>query len=137
MVRANLGQVREDLEQADRRVEETYYEWAAQLAREAASDALALAEAEHGLSPPPTGEIGELAERVDRLAEASAIEAELREPAAVLDDVLDPTLEPDHDPGPQRREGGSTDYLEAEDAEQAVQAASEIADACQAHLDEA
>lgn len=135
MTRANLPQIREDLAGARERVEETYYEWAAQLAREAASDALALVEHEAGLSPPPQGRIGTLVERVEALVGADELGAGLVEEADVLDEVLDPTLEPDHDPGLAEREGGSADYLVAGDAEEAIEAAAAIADACQARLE--
>lgn len=136
MTRANLAQARQDLAGARERAEETYYEWAAQLAREAASDALVLVEHEAGLPSPPEGRIGTLVERVETLAEAGEVDADLLEPATVLDEVLDPTLEPDHDPGLARREGGSADYLVAEDAEEAIEAASAITDACEARLAE-
>lgn len=128
--RANLDQAREDLEAASARIEETYYEWAGQLAREAASDALRVAEDEVGRTSPPAGEIGTLAERVQQLVEAGDLDGDLREPAAVLDDVLDPTLEPDHDPGLARREGGSADYTTEEDAREAVEAGERIVEAC-------
>jgi HEPN domain-containing protein len=135
MARPNLAQIREDLDHARDRLAETYYEWAAQLAREAASDALALVEIEAGWQPPAEGEIGELGERTARLVEAELLDEQLASAAAILDEVLDPTLEPDHDPGLERREGGSRDYLEAGDAEEAIEAAASLADACQAQLE--
>lgn len=136
MPRANLAQIREDLAAARRRLEESYYDWAAQLAREAASDALALVEAETGRSPPPEGRIGDLRARVEGLVGAGVLAADLRGPAGVLDEALDPTLEPDHDPGMAEREGGSADYLELGDTREAVEAAAAIAEACEAALGE-
>jgi len=134
MTRANLPQIREDLEAARARIEETYYEWAVQLAREAASDAFRLLETEAGLASPPQGEIGTLADRVASLTDRGLLDGELAEPAGELDDVLDPALEPDYDPGLAQREGGSADYLEAGDAREAVEAAAAIVDACTATL---
>lgn len=134
MPRASLAQAEEDLAAAHQRVEETYYEWACQLAREAASDALALVEDELGRDPPPEGEIGVLADRLEGLGGRVAFAGRLAEAASTLDEVLDPTLEPDHEPSLARREGGSTDYLVAEDAREALEAARAIVDACRGFL---
>lgn len=134
--RANLAQIEEDLEAAGLRIEETYYEWAGQLAREAASDVLRLLEAEFDRESPPAGEIGTLEHRVDALAGRAEGLGELVEPARVLDEVLDPTLEPDHDPGLERREGGAREYLVEEDAREALQAARRIVRTCRERLED-
>lgn len=134
--RARFDQAVSDLEAAQRRVEETYYEWAAQLAREAASDALAILEDEHGLASPPEGRIGDLAERIEEVAGLSDLDARLASRGEVLDGVLDPTLEPDYDPGLAQREGGSEDYTTREDAEEAIGAAGAIVEACRGALDD-
>jgi HEPN domain-containing protein len=134
--RATLGQARDDLALARERVEETYYEWAAQLAREAASDALALVEAREGLASSPPGEVGTLRDRVERLLDDSGLDSDRLADGQVLDDVLDPTLEPDYDPGLARREGGSEDYTTREDAVEAIEAAERIVDAVRSETNE-
>lgn len=134
--RATLAQADEDLAAARDRIEGAYHEWAAQLAREAASDALALVEDREGLAAPPPGEVGTLAERVRSLADEAALDPSLVEAATVLDEVLEATLEPDHDPGLAWREGGSADYATEADAREAVEAARGIVDACRAELGE-
>ncbi|PSG97183.1 hypothetical protein BRD56_05850 [Thermoplasmatales archaeon SW_10_69_26] len=135
--RANLAQARDDLAAAGARIEETYYEWAGQLAREAASDAFRVMEDEVGLSSPPAGEIGTLAERARALVDQAQLPSAVVARAEVLDEALDPALEPDFDPGLARREGGSEDYLTEEDAREAREAATAIVDACRDRLEQA
>lgn len=133
--RATLDQAHEDLQAARERVEETYYEWAGQLAREAASDALALVEEAVDVEPPQLGEIGQLEDRIEGVVEAGVLDPALAGAGRVLDEVLDPTLEPEYDPGLARREGGSEDYTTREDAREAIEAAESIVQACEAVLD--
>lgn len=134
--RATLEQAEDDLKAARDRVEETYYEWAGQLAREAASDVLVLLEQDAGLAPPALGEIGQLEDRIRALAEQDVLEAKLAREGKVLDEVLDPTLEPEYDPGLARREGGAEDYTTRDDAQRAIQAGERILTACRRFLPE-
>lgn len=135
--RATLDQAEEDLKAARERVRETYYEWAGQLAREAAWDALALLEHEEGLEASRTGEIGQLEDRVRGLAGRDVLGSSLIQEAQVLDEVLDPALEPDYDPGLARREGGAEDYTTREDATRAIEAGQRIVDACRGVIEDA
>lgn len=135
--RASLAQAQRDVDAARARLEETYHEWAAQLAREAASDALGLVEEQVGIEGAPGGRIGSLPDRLEALGPHRAFDDELRSAGSVLDDVLEGTLEPDHDPSLAWKEGGSEDFTTREDAEEAIAAAQRIVDACRKHLQEA
>lgn len=132
--RVSLEQAFSDLDAAGERLEQTYYEWAAQLAREAASDALSLLEAELGLRSEAGGPIGSLTQRLQTVEKALDEPASLQEAAVRLDEVLEGTLEPDHEPSVAWQEGGSEEFTTREDAAEAIEAARAIVEACRGAL---
>lgn len=131
--RESLVQARDNLERAREEVDARFHEWAALLAKEAAQDALRVVVREDGHAPPAT-------DRVAPLVAAAFGDVPAGHPAAEhairLDEIHEP-VEVDLETASEAvREGGKADYVDGEDAREAIERAGAIVDACQARLDE-
>lgn len=130
-LRENLPQARADLETARREANARFHEWAALLAKEAAESALRVLAAEQGIELAETERLAPLARALadvvghDRLVVDAERIDELHDPAQV--DLATASR--------AEREGGKADYVDADDAAEAIACAEAILDRCQAALD--
>lgn len=131
-LRENLPQAREDLEQARREAQARFHEWATLLAKEAAESALRILADEEGIPVPETGQLAPLARA---LQQAGVAGLALVEQAARIDELHDPVEVDLETASLAEREGGKAEYVDADDADEAIAAAKRIVDACAGKLE--
>lgn len=133
-LRENIPQAREDLEQAREEADARFNEWAVLLAKEAAESALRILAAESGVEPPKTGKLEPLARaNLDVHPDGET----LVEDAERIDQLHDPAEVDLETASVAEREGGKTDYVDADDAREAIERAEAIVDACERQLSSA
>lgn len=133
-VRESLVQARDNLDRAREEAQARFHEWAALLAKEAAQDALRVVVREAGQAPPVTDRVAPLVAVAfgDLPRDDARVEHAIR-----LDEIHEP-VEVDLETASEAvREGGKAEYVDGEDAREAIERATAIVDACEAALDEA
>lgn len=132
-VRESFVQARDNLDRAREEAKARFHEWAALLAKEAAQDALRVVVREEGHRPPTSENVAPLVAAAfgDLPADDPRVEHATR-----LDEIHEP-VEVDLETASEAvREGGNAEYVDGEDAREAIERASAIVDACERALDE-
>lgn len=130
--RESLAQARDDLARAREEAKARFNEWAVLLAKEAAESALVVVIEDEGLERPATEALaglvaaafGDVPADTPVLVDAKRIDA-LHDPAQVDLETASRA----------EREGGKADYVDDDEAAEAIACAERIVDACQGTLD--
>lgn len=133
-LRENIPQAREDLAQARQEADARFHEWAVLLAKEAAESALRILATESDVEGPRSGKLEPLARAIlDVQPDGEA----LVEDAERIDHLHDPAEVDLETASVAEREGGKVDYVDADDAREAIERAEAIVDACERRLSSA